>query len=121
MSRPTRKDLLGYSRSEFKTLLKRKGHKVPRDFFGRGCVSTFKNRFYRWRWWKENDGSGLFVVDISCLIPEFDRWANSVEERPDANSLIYAKPYTHRLTGPACSLKYDMNTGRMIEVTMEEL
>ena len=24
-------------------------------------------------------------------------------------------------TGPACSLKYDMDTGRMIEVTMEEL
>jgi hypothetical protein len=24
-------------------------------------------------------------------------------------------------TGPACSLKYDMQTGRMIEVTLEEL
>lgn len=26
-----------------------------------------------------------------------------------------------QMTGPACSLKYDLDTGRMYEVTMEDL
>jgi hypothetical protein len=30
---------------------------------------------YRFRWWN-TDG---FVVDISCTVNEFDRWANSVD------------------------------------------
>jgi hypothetical protein len=32
-----------------------------------------------------------------------------------------AKNRYNGLTGPACSLKYDMNTGRMVEVTLEDL
>ena len=71
--RPNRIQLEGMSLSEFKTMLKRKGHKVPRNFCKYGCVSKYKNRLYRWRYWA-NVG---FVVDISCLMPEFDRWANS--------------------------------------------
>jgi hypothetical protein len=74
--RPTRTQLNGMSPSQFKTMLKRKGHTVPRNFFKYGCVSTYRNRLYRWRHW----ASVGFVVDISCLIPDFDRWANSTDD-----------------------------------------
>lgn len=73
--KPLRSQLAGFSPSQFKTFLRRKGHKVPRDFFRRGCVSKHDGRLYRWRWW----GDEGFFVDVSCDIADFDRWANSVE------------------------------------------
>lgn len=84
MRRPNRSQLLGYSRSKFKTLLRRKGHQVPRDFY-KYVTTTIKNgRYWRWRWWSEEG----FVVDMSCLIADFDRWANSVDKQFDARWLI---------------------------------
>lgn len=74
-SRPTREQLHGLSCSEFKTLLKRRGYKVGRDFFKYGCIAQYKGRFYRFRWWS---GDG-FYVDVSCPFAQFDRWANSVD------------------------------------------
>ncbi len=79
--KPTRQELGGFSASEFKTFLKVLGHKIPRDFFAQGCISTYRNRRYRWRHWGDvysNDKT--FVVDISCIESEFDRWANSVDD-----------------------------------------
>ena len=76
MRRPTRNQLAGYSLSEFKTLLKRLGHKVPRDMDLSGYVTEYNNRLYRWRWWSDEG----FVVDVSEPLDQFDRWANSVEE-----------------------------------------
>jgi hypothetical protein len=73
--KPNRTQLSGMSPSQFKTLIKQAGHKVPRDFFKYGCVSHYKNRAYRWRHW----GTDGFVVDISCPLSEFDRWANSCD------------------------------------------
>jgi len=74
--KPKRKELSGLSPSEFKTLLKRKGHHVARDFFGVWCcISQRRNRLYRWRWWADEG----FVVDISCPLNDFDRWGNSTE------------------------------------------
>jgi|GEM_PF-5908152 len=72
---PKRKELSGLSRSEFKTLLKRNGHKIDRGFFSSNCISQRKNRLYRWRWWADEG----FVVDISCPLNDFDRWGNSTE------------------------------------------
>lgn len=64
-------------RSAFKTLLKRSGFIVPRDFFGRGCcIAEKNNRLYRFRF---ADG----VVDVSCKRYEFDRWANSTDDTID--------------------------------------
>lgn len=74
--KPTRHQLDGLSPSEFKTMLKRRGHAVPRTFFKSGCVSTYRNRLFRWRHW----GQQGFVVDISCLKSDFDRWANSCDQ-----------------------------------------
>ena len=80
VARPSRDQLDGYSPSELKTLLKRIGHKVPRDFFGRGCISTRRSLYYRWRHWGDHyTKDETFVVDISCPKSEFDRWANSVD------------------------------------------
>ena len=73
--RPTRQQLCGYSASEFKTLLKLKGFKVPRNFWI-NSVATKNNRYYRFRWWSNNE----LLVDQSCPGPEFDRWANSTEQ-----------------------------------------
>jgi len=80
--KPSREKLNGLSPSEFKTLLKRAGHIVSRDFFSRkSSVSKFKGKIYRWRWWgTPSTGDAEFVVDISCNISEFDRWANSTEK-----------------------------------------
>ena len=62
-------------RSALKTLLKRNGFKVPRNFYGRGCcIAKRNNRLWRFRFW-----SGDFV-DVSCPINDFDRWANSTDE-----------------------------------------
>lgn len=74
-TRPTRGELGGLSPSEFKTKLKRNGFKVPRKFYANGSIAYRDNRAYRFRWWSDN-----FVVDVSCHMSEFDRWANSVEE-----------------------------------------
>lgn len=73
--KPKRHQLHGYSPSEFKTMLRRKGHKVSRNFFKRGCVSEKSGTYFRWRWWNE-DG---FMVDLSCPKAEFDHWANSTD------------------------------------------
>ena len=77
MNRPNRHQLNGMSYSEFKTLLKRRGYKVPRRWAVTGFVSQYQGHLYRFRWWNE-DGNG-FVVDISCSLCEFDRWANSTD------------------------------------------
>lgn len=68
--RPQRDQLLGFSASEFKTLLKRLGFRVPRDFY-KSCVASKGDRLYRFRWWDSK-------LDVSCSRSEFDRWANSV-------------------------------------------
>jgi hypothetical protein len=74
--KPTRDQLGGLSPSQFKTLLKRRGYLVGRDFFKRGSMAQLGNRLYRFRWW---GGVGVFVTDISCQLSDFDRWANSVD------------------------------------------
>lgn len=73
--KPSRDRLWGMSPSQFKTLLKRKGFAVPRDFFKMGAMARKGNRLYRFRYWAWPD----FFVDISCPLNEFDRWANSVD------------------------------------------
>jgi hypothetical protein len=73
--RPKRQHLGGISPSEFKTLLRKSGHTIARSFFSDACISSFKGRSYRWRWWSDS-----FVVDVSCKLAEFDRWANSTEQ-----------------------------------------
>lgn len=85
MKRPNRTQLLGYSPSEFKTLLKRNGHKVPRNFYKHGACTTVKHgRYWRWRWWADSG----FVVDMSCPIAEFDRWSNSLDRQFDAQVVV---------------------------------
>lgn len=79
--KPTRQELGGFSPSEFKTFLKVLGHKIHRDFFARSSISTYRNRRYRWRYWGDSyTNDKTFVVDISCLESDFDRWANSVDD-----------------------------------------
>ena len=73
--KPTRNQLFGLSCSEFKTLLKRRGYKISRDFFKNGSIAQYKGRMYRFRWWGDE-----FFVDISCPLGEFDRWANSTDD-----------------------------------------
>ena len=75
--RPTREQLHGMSCSEFKTVLRRRGYTIGRDFFKWGSIATYKNRSYRFRWYSTEGG---FVVDKSCVYHEFDRWANSTDE-----------------------------------------
>ncbi len=75
--KPRREQLWGMSPSEFKTLLKRLGYRVPRDLFKYGMCTAYKgNRAYRFRHWAFPD----FFVDISCPLTDFDRWANSTEQ-----------------------------------------
>ena len=73
--KPDRDRLWGMSASQFKTLLKRQGFKVDRDFFKMGATAKRGNRLYRFRYWAFPD----FFVDISCQLTEFDRWANSTD------------------------------------------
>ena len=73
--KPDRDRLWGMSASQFKTLLKRQGFKVDRDFFKMGATAQLGNRLYRFRYWAWPD----FFVDISCPLSEFDRWANSTD------------------------------------------
>lgn len=57
----------------------------------------------RWKghpWWCKPNGN-FVVLEVS---PKYEQ-----------------KLVGYQVTGPACSLRYDMDTGRMIEVTMEEL
>lgn len=66
----------GMTRSEFKTRLRRAGFKVPRDFWGRRCmIARLAGRLYRVRF---EDTQCL--VDQSCKLADFDRWANSTEQ-----------------------------------------
>lgn len=68
-------------RAAFKTLLKRNGFKVSRRFYGFDCCITKKSgRYWRFRF---HDG----VVDMSCKIEDFDRWANSTDETLDLEEL----------------------------------
>ena len=73
--RPSRNQLWGMSPSQFKTMLKRKGYKVGRDFFKQAAVAHKNNRAYRFRYWSFPE----FFVDVSCPLNEFDRWANSTD------------------------------------------
>jgi len=60
-------------RAAFKTLLKRKGFKVGREFYGLDCcIAKGAGRLWRFRF-----HAGM--VDMSCKLEEFDRWANSTE------------------------------------------
>ena len=74
--KPSRQELAGMSASEFKTMLRRLGYRVPRDFFKQGAVAQHKNRLYRFRYWAYPE----FFVDKSCPVVDFDRWANSVDQ-----------------------------------------
>lgn len=74
--KPTRDQLWGKSPSQFKTMLKRRGYKVSRDFFKFAAVAYKGGRAYRFRYWAFPD----FFVDVSCSLKEFDRWANSVDK-----------------------------------------
>lgn len=76
MKKPSRDDLIGFSYSEFKSILKKMGHSVPRDLTKQGFTTSYRNRYYRFRYWNE----GEFLVDVSCRLIEFDRWANSVDK-----------------------------------------
>jgi hypothetical protein len=80
--RPKR-ELLGMSPSEFKTLLKRRGYKVPRRFFKYGLARK-GGRIYRFRWWSAEG----FLVDKGCVYKDFDRWANSVDKVIPYNSWL---------------------------------
>ena len=70
---PGRPELGGYSRSEFKTLLKKFGFKVKRP---QNYVFFHHSRIYRFRWW----GPDGFVVDIGKPYQYFGNWANSTEQ-----------------------------------------
>ena len=66
-------------------------------------------------------GSGA-IAQLSDAVITLER--NSMS--PDSNvrhttKVAVAKNRYNGLTGPACALKYDLDTGRMYEVTMEEL
>lgn len=74
--KPNRDQLWGKSPSQFKTMLKRRGYKVSRDFFKFAAVAYKGGRAYRFRYWAFPD----FFVDVSCPLKEFDRWANSVDK-----------------------------------------
>ena len=66
-------------------------------------------------------GSGA-IAQLSDAVITLER--NSMSDDPDVRhttKVAVAKNRYNGLTGPACSLKYDMNTGRMVEITMEEL
>jgi twinkle protein len=66
-------------------------------------------------------GSGA-IAQLSDAVITLER--NSMSQDPNVRhttKVAVAKNRYNGLTGPACSLKYDMNTGRMVEVQMEEL
>lgn len=60
-------------RAALKTLLRRNGFKIKRDFYGPGyCIAQRNGKQWRFRF---DDG----VVDVSCDLWDFDRWANSTD------------------------------------------
>ena len=66
-------------------------------------------------------GSGA-IAQLSDAVITLER--NSMSDDPEVRhttKVAVAKNRYNGLTGPACSLKYDMDTGRMVEVTLEEL
>jgi twinkle protein len=66
-------------------------------------------------------GSGA-IAQLSDAVITLER--NSMSDDPEVRhttKVAVAKNRYNGLTGPACSLRYDMNTGRMNEVTLEEL
>jgi twinkle protein len=66
-------------------------------------------------------GSGA-IAQLSDAVITLER--NSMSQDPEirhTTKVAVAKNRYNGLTGPACSLKYDMNTGRMVEVTLEAL
>ena len=66
-------------------------------------------------------GSGA-IAQLSDAVITLER--NSMSQDPEirhTTKVAVAKNRYNGLTGPACALKYDMNTGRMIEVTLEAL
>ena len=79
-----RKEIGKMSKSDIKTWFRMNGFKLHyrdnwRTVLKYGCGTFVRNnRFYRLR----NNGPGYtWVVDVSCLVPDFDRWANSSELR----------------------------------------
>jgi hypothetical protein len=87
--KPSRDQLWGMSASQFKTMLKRRGYKISRDFFKQGSVAQRDNRLYRFRYW---GGVGEFFVDVSCPISQFDRWANSTDRTINFYNWIENEP-----------------------------
>jgi twinkle protein len=66
-------------------------------------------------------GSGA-IAQLSDAVITLER--NSMSQDPNVRhttKVAVAKNSYNGLTGPACALKYDMDTGRMIETVMEEL
>ena len=66
-------------------------------------------------------GSGA-IAQLSDAVITLER--NSMSQDPEirhTTKVAVAKNRYNGLTGPACSLKYDMDTGRMVEVTLEAL
>lgn len=79
-----------------------------------------------------NEETGWITKEV--FYAEIDRAVQNVREEMKINTVVMrCKDYYLALPiisvckgevvveGPACSLKYDMNTGRMVEVTLEEL
>jgi twinkle protein len=66
-------------------------------------------------------GSGA-IAQLSDAVITLERNAMSPDSTiRHTTKVAVAKNRYNGLTGPACSLRYDMNTGRMIEVVLEEL
>lgn len=66
-------------------------------------------------------GSGA-IAQLSDAVITLER--NAMSSDPTirhTTKVAVAKNRYNGLTGPACSLRYDMNTGRMVEVALEEL
>ena len=85
--RPKRHQLSGMSCSELKGLLRRTvgPNRIRRNFFGwQGAVFQWKNRMYRIRWSAPDE----CMVDVSCEVADFDRWANSCEDEITLSDLV---------------------------------
>ena len=74
------------SKSKLKTWIKRNGFKPgflsnPRNFLKYSLVKR-NNRYFRFRANEHefHGGEKRWVVDVSCPIEDFDRWANSCDE-----------------------------------------
>ena len=66
-------------------------------------------------------GSGA-IAQLSDAVITLERNAMSTDPTiRHTTKVAVAKNRNNGLTGPACSLRYDMNTGRMVEVALEEL